>query len=82
MAEHLPVGLDLLAVTRVRERLEADATEPVIVAPAFGYGVGSHAVAGPVRVPGRWIWMCRFWCRAPIDCLRGCGRSVSATSIA
>ena len=45
--EHLPVGVDLLAVTRVLERLEADAPDRLILAPAFGYGAASHAVAGP-----------------------------------
>ena len=45
--EHLPVGVDLLAVTRVLARLEAEAPERVILLPAFGYGAASHAVAGP-----------------------------------
>ena len=45
--EHLPVGVDLLAVTRVVERLEAEAPERLIVLPAFAYGAASHAVAGP-----------------------------------
>lgn len=45
--EHLPVGVDLLAVTRCLERLEATAPQRVILLPAFGYGAASHAVAGP-----------------------------------
>ena len=45
--EHLPVGVDLLAVTRCLERLEATAHQRVILLPAFGYGAASHAVAGP-----------------------------------
>ena len=46
--EHLPVGVDLLAVTRCLERLEADAPDRLILLPAFGYGAASHAVAGPL----------------------------------
>ena len=42
--EHLPVGVDLLAVTRCLDRLEGE----VIVLPPFAYGAASHAVAGPV----------------------------------
>ena len=45
--EHLPVGVDLLAVTRCVERLEAEAPERVIVLPSFVYGAASFAVAGP-----------------------------------
>jgi len=45
--EHLPVGVDLLAVTRAVERLEAEAPERVIILPSFAYGAASHAVAGP-----------------------------------
>ena len=45
--EHLPVGVDLLAVTRCAERLEAEAPERVILLPSFAYGAASHAVAGP-----------------------------------
>ncbi|MEI6097084.1 MAG: creatininase family protein [Alphaproteobacteria bacterium] len=45
--EHLPVGVDLLAVTRALERLEADCPDQMILLPAFGYGAASHAVAGP-----------------------------------
>ena len=45
--EHLPVGVDLLAVTRAVERLEAEAPERLILLPAFAYGAASHAVAGP-----------------------------------
>jgi creatinine amidohydrolase len=45
-AEHLPVGMDTLAVTRALDRLEAEAE--VVILPAFPYGAASHAVAGPV----------------------------------
>ena len=45
--EHLPVGVDLLAVTRCLERLEAAAPERLILLPSFAYGAASHAVAGP-----------------------------------
>lgn len=45
--EHLPVGVDLLAVTRCLDRLEAELPDRLIVLPAFGYGAASHAVAGP-----------------------------------
>ena len=45
--EHLPVGVDLLAVTRTVERLEAEASERLILLPAFACGAASHAVAGP-----------------------------------
>ena len=45
--EHLPVGVDLLAVTRCLERLEVEAADRIILLPAFGYGAASHAVAGP-----------------------------------
>ena len=45
--EHLPVGVDLLAVTRSLERLEAEAPDRLILLPAFAYGAASHAVAGP-----------------------------------
>jgi creatinine amidohydrolase len=43
--EHLPVGMDMLAVTRALDRLEAEAE--VVILPAFPYGAASHAVAGP-----------------------------------
>lgn len=45
--EHLPVGVDLLAVTRAVERLEAEAPERLIILPCFAYGAASFAVAGP-----------------------------------
>ncbi|MEO8241444.1 MAG: creatininase family protein, partial [bacterium] len=45
--EHLPVGVDLIAVTRVVERLEAEAPERMILLPPFAYGAASHAVSGP-----------------------------------
>ena len=45
--EHLPVGVDLLAVTRCLDRLEAEAPESLIILPPFAYGAASHAVAGP-----------------------------------
>ena len=45
--EHLTVGVDLLAVTRSVERLEAEAPEKLILLPSFAYGAASHAVAGP-----------------------------------
>jgi creatinine amidohydrolase len=45
--EHLPVGMDMLAVTRVLDRIEAAAPDRVILAPAFPYGAASHAVAAP-----------------------------------
>lgn len=44
-AEHLPVGMDLLAVTRALDRLET--TQEVVILPPFAYGAASHAVAGP-----------------------------------
>jgi creatinine amidohydrolase len=46
-AEHLPIGMDILAVTRILDRLEAKAPDRLIVAPAFPYGAASYAVAGP-----------------------------------
>lgn len=45
--EHLPVGVDLLAVTRCLDRLEAEAPERLILLPAFAWGAASFAVAGP-----------------------------------
>ena len=44
--EHLPVGVDLLAVKRAVERLEAEVPERMILLPSFAYGAASHAVAG------------------------------------
>ena len=44
--EHLPVGVDLLAVTRAVERLEAEAPERLILLPAFAYGAASHRRGG------------------------------------
>jgi len=41
--EHLPSGVDLLAVTEVLDRLG----DAVVVLPPFAYGAASHAVAGP-----------------------------------
>lgn len=41
--EHLPAGVDLLAVTGVLERLG----DEVVVLPPFAYGAASFAVAGP-----------------------------------
>ena len=45
--EHLPLGVDLLAVTRCLDRLEAQDPQSLIILPAFAYGAASHAVAGP-----------------------------------
>lgn len=45
--EHLPVGMDMLAVSRVLDRIEAAAPDRLVVAPAFPYGAASFAVAGP-----------------------------------
>ena len=44
--EHLPVGVDLLAVTCCLDRLEATAPTSLIILPPFAYGAASHAVAG------------------------------------
>ncbi|MBW7922429.1 MAG: creatininase family protein [Rubellimicrobium sp.] len=41
--EHLPVGMDLLAVTEAVARLG----DAVVVLPPFAFGAASHAVAGP-----------------------------------
>lgn len=41
--QHLPAGVDLLAVTEVVDRLG----DGVITLPPFAYGAASHAVAGP-----------------------------------
>nr|WP_299496490.1 creatininase family protein [uncultured Rhizobium sp.] len=43
--EHLPVGMDTLAVTRIIDHLEPDL--PMVIMPAFYYGAASYAVAGP-----------------------------------
>jgi creatinine amidohydrolase/Fe(II)-dependent formamide hydrolase-like protein len=45
--EHLPLGVDLLAVTRCLDRLEAEAPDRLILLPPFAYGAASHAVSGP-----------------------------------
>jgi creatinine amidohydrolase len=42
---HLPLGMDLLAVTRALDRLEAEAD--IVILPPFAYGAASYAVAGP-----------------------------------
>ena len=41
--QHLPAGVNLLAVTEVLERLG----DEIITLPPFAYGAASHAVAGP-----------------------------------
>ena len=41
--QHLPAGVDLLAVTEVLARLG----DQIITLPPFAYGAASHAVAGP-----------------------------------
>ncbi|MDA4848668.1 creatininase family protein [Hoeflea poritis] len=43
--EHMAVGMDTLAVTRIFDRLEKDMD--VIVLPPFAYGAASYAVAPP-----------------------------------
>ena len=43
--EHLAVGMDTLAVTRVLERLENEIE--IVIFPAFSYCAASYAVAGP-----------------------------------
>lgn len=43
--EHMGVGMDLLAVTRVLDRLEAEAD--IVILPPFAYGAASYAVEGP-----------------------------------
>lgn len=45
--EHLPLGMDLLAVTRLLDRLEAEAPDRLVILPAVAYGAASRAVAGP-----------------------------------
>ena len=41
--EHLPAGVDLLAVTETLARLG----DAIVLLPPFAYGAASHAVAGP-----------------------------------
>jgi creatinine amidohydrolase/Fe(II)-dependent formamide hydrolase-like protein len=41
--EHLPVGMDLLAVTETLARLGHE----IVILPPFAWGAASHAVAGP-----------------------------------
>jgi len=41
--QHLPAGVDLLAVTGVLARLG----DRIVILPPFAYGAASHAVAGP-----------------------------------
>lgn len=43
--EHLPAGMDLLAVTETLARLEREAE--IVILPPFAWGAASHAVAGP-----------------------------------
>lgn len=43
--EHLAVGMDTLAVTRILDRLEREAD--IVILPPFYYGTASYAVAGP-----------------------------------
>ena len=43
--EHMGVGMDLLAVTRVLDRLEREAE--IVILPPFAYGAASYAVEGP-----------------------------------
>ena len=43
--EHLPLGMDLLAVTCALDRLEGQAE--IVILPPFAYGAASYAVAGP-----------------------------------
>ena len=43
--EHLAVGMDTLAVTRVLDRLEAE--RDLVILPPFPYGAASYAVAPP-----------------------------------
>ena len=45
--EHMGVGMDLLAVTRVLDRLEAEAPDKIVILPPFAYGAASYAVAAP-----------------------------------
>lgn len=43
--EHMGVGMDLLAVTRVLDRLEHQVE--IVILPPFAYGAASYAVEGP-----------------------------------
>ena len=43
--EHLPLGMDLLAVTCALDRLETQCE--IVILPPFAYGAASYAVAGP-----------------------------------
>lgn len=43
--EHLAVGMDTLAVTRILDRLERETD--IVILPPFYYGTASYAVAGP-----------------------------------
>jgi len=43
--EHLPLGMDTLAVSRILDRLETE--RDLVILPPFPYGAASRAVAGP-----------------------------------
>ncbi len=43
--EHMAVGMDTLAVTRIFDRLEQEMD--LVILPPFAYGAASHAVRGP-----------------------------------
>lgn len=43
--EHMGVGMDLVAVTRVLDRMEREAD--IVILPPFPYGAASYAVEGP-----------------------------------
>ena len=43
--EHLPSGMDTLAVTRILDRLEGE--RDLVILPPFSYGAASYAVRGP-----------------------------------
>jgi Uncharacterized protein, putative amidase len=67
--EHLPVGMDLLAVTRALDRLAAE--RAIVLLPAFAMARPAMPSPRP-RAPARCMSMPRRWCRCSRRCSRGC----------
>jgi creatinine amidohydrolase/Fe(II)-dependent formamide hydrolase-like protein len=76
--EHMGVGMDLLAVTRVLDRLEREAE--VVILPPFAYGAASYAVEAR-KARGRCMSMRGRSRRSRRRCSLGCSGSGSGTSM-
>ena len=76
--EHLPVGMDTLAVIGILEILEKEMD--LVILPPFYYGAASYAVEPPEGNGDRCRSTPRLSCPSPRRCFKACCASAFATS--